>query len=108
MLSPGVAEVGEAGLEPVFGASSVEEPEEPGGEPRGDDPRGAASLVVAGGEQGDSPPWPVVGQVDADGLEVRLPSSNQLSGWTTRPGILANGIIGPMAASGWTSGPASP
>ena len=37
-----------------------------------------------------------------------LPSSNQLSGWTTRPGIRAKGIIGPIAESGWISGPPSP
>ena len=34
-----------------------------------------------------------------------LPSSNQLSGWTTRSGIRANGTIGPIAESGWISGP---
>ena len=36
-----------------------------------------------------------------------LPSSNQLSGWTTSSGIVANGTIGPMADSGCTSGPPS-
>ena len=34
MLEPGVAQAGEAGLEPVLGPPSVQEPEEPGGEAR--------------------------------------------------------------------------
>ena len=34
-----------------------------------------------------------------------LPSSNQLSGCTTRSGTRANGTIGPIAESGWISGP---
>ena len=34
-----------------------------------------------------------------------LPSSYQLSGWTTSSGTLANGIIGPIDVSGWISGP---
>ena len=32
--------------------------------------------------------------------KLGLPSSNQLSGSMTRPGILENGIIGPIAARG--------
>ena len=84
MRLPGVAKIHETGVEPVFADPLPQELEEPFLKAAGDDPGRAAERVVARSEDRVA----AAGQRYARSMQtvsrLGFPSSNQLSGWTSR------------------------